>query len=367
MEARADARLPRRLGLILAGSIADPVPSTRIALLNLLPQLAHAGWEAVPLHEGQPASEQPQLKLRAADIAAQGIRLVIFQKVYGQSAEALARELGALGIPCLFMICDRVVPSMAESCPATVTVTPYLRQLYPADLQSRISVIHDGIEHPEVIKTRWHSGRGQWLRPLRAVLVTSARLYSLPALPPLPAWLRVDVIGDYPPSSHLLERLSKYRLHWQRFPAERQALLRQALNPHIRTLAWDAQGVYEHLCEADLAIIPIDRQPPLGSMPPPGWSVKSENRLSLKMSVGLPVIATRIPSYEPVIEQGVNGFLADTPTDWLAALTELRDPRRRREIGAAARASVVERFSVEAQAKALQTLLEQLDRGRQQP
>ncbi len=361
MEVRADARLPRRLGLILAGSIADPVPSTRIALLNLLPQLANAGWEAVPLHQGVPASEQPQLELQAADIAAQGIRLVIFQKVYGPSAEALARELAALGIPTLFMICDRVVPSMASACQATVTVTPYLRQLYPTELQPRIEVIHDGIERPEVVKTQWCNGRGHLLRPLRAVIVTSAQLYSLPALPRLPAWLRVDVIGDYPPSSHLLERLSKYRLHWQRFPAQRRALMQQALNPRIRTLTWDAQGVYEHLCQADLAIIPIDRQPQLGSTPPPGWSVKSENRLSLKMSVGLPVIATRIPSYEPVIEQGVNGFLADTPDDWLAALAELRDPDRRRKVGAAARASVVERFSIKAQGTALQALLEQMD------
>lgn len=367
MEARADARPPRRIGLILAGSIADPLPSTRIALLNLLPQLGEAGWEAVPLHEGQPPTEQPQLTLRAADIAAQGIRLVIFQKVYSPSAEALARELGALGIPSLFMICDRVVPGMAAACAATVTVTPYLRQLYPAELQPRISVIHDGIEHPKVVKTHWSEGRGQWLRPLRAVLVTSARLYSLPALPRLPDWLRVDVVGDYPPAGHLMERLGKYRLHWQRFPAQRSALLRQALNPRIRTLAWDAQGVYEHLCAADLAIIPIDRQPPLGSTPPPGWSVKSENRLSLKMSVGLPVIATPIPAYEPVIQQGVNGFLADTPDDWLTALEALRDPGRRREIGAAARASVVERFSIDAQAQALLAVLEQLDQDRRQP
>jgi glycosyltransferase involved in cell wall biosynthesis len=149
-------------------------------------------------------------------------------------------------------------------------------------------------------------------------------------------------------------------MHWLRFPAQRRAQLRQALHPHIRTLPWDPQGVYEHLRQADLAIIPIDRQPPLGSTPPPGWSVKSENRLSLKMAIGLPVIASRIPSYEPVIEQGVNGFLADTPADWLAALAELRDPQRRREMGAAARASVVERFSVEAQAQALQALLERL-------
>lgn len=360
MDVHADVHPNRRLGLILAGDIDHPVPSTRIALLNVLPHLARAGWEAVPLHLGQPANEQPQLNLRAADIAAKGIRLVIFQKVYGPSAEALARELSTLGIPSLFMICDRVVPGMATACQATVAVTHYLRQLYPVDLQPKISVIHDGIERPDVIKTEWRDHRGSILRPLRAVLVTSARLFSLPALPQIPVWLHVDIVGDYAASGHWHEMLRHHRQQWQLFAEQRRAQVRQVLHPHIRTLAWEAEGVYERLRKADLAIIPVDRIPPLGSTPPPSWSVKSENRLCLKMSVGLPVIATRIPSYEPVIRQGTNGYLADTQADWLAALAELRDPAYRRKIGAAARASVIEQFSIAAQAESLQRLLERL-------
>ncbi len=70
----------------------------------------------------------------------------------------------------------------------------------------------------------------------------------------------------------------------------------------------------------------------------------------MKMSMGLPVIATVIPSCEAVIDQGVNGFLARSKGDWAACLSALRDSGRRREMGLAARGSVANRYSAEAQA-----------------
>ena len=75
------------------------------------------------------------------------------------------------------------------------------------------------------------------------------------------------------------------------------------------------------------------------------------------MSVGLPVVASPIPSYEAVIQHGINGFLARSERDWATCLTALRDPVRRREMGLAARAFVSEKYSMEAQAAKLLAVL----------
>jgi glycosyltransferase involved in cell wall biosynthesis len=111
--------------------------------------------------------------------------------------------------------------------------------------------------------------------------------------------------------------------------------------------------------QADIGIIPIDASPAHepGSNAPK-WKVKSENRLTMKMCAGLPVVATPIPAYEPVIEQGHNGFLARSRRDWIQCLEALRDPDARREIGQRARESVLVRYSMDEQARRLIAVLE---------
>jgi glycosyltransferase involved in cell wall biosynthesis len=126
----------------------------------------------------------------------------------------------------------------------------------------------------------------------------------------------------------------------------------------IRRVSWDPVGVYRHLLEADVGIIPVDAESaaePADSVP--SWMVKSENRLTLKMSVGLPVVASPIPSYEAVVQQGRNGFLARSEAEWWQHLEALRDPALRRRIGERARQSVHERYSMNEQARRLLAVL----------
>lgn len=69
----------------------------------------------------------------------------------------------------------------------------------------------------------------------------------------------------------------------------------------------------------------------------------------LAMSAAVPVIASRIGGLPEVIRHGENGLLVDNdPTAFASAVRELiDDPERRRRIGAAARHTVMERFTVE--------------------
>jgi glycosyltransferase involved in cell wall biosynthesis len=75
------------------------------------------------------------------------------------------------------------------------------------------------------------------------------------------------------------------------------------------------------------------------------------------MAMGLPVIATPIPAYRPVVRQGQNGFLAHDKAEWLSGLSALRDPALRRSIGQQARQTALAEYSMERQAEKLIAVL----------
>ena len=351
------ARRPR-IGFVTLSPQAQAAPSTRIAVLNVLPLLRQRGVEADIVHALPVASENPTLAAGLLDhILARGCDIVVFQKMRGPSVLALATALEARGVRTVYQVCDLVDAPMAAATSATIVITEFLRSLYPRALQSRIHVVHDGIEHPERIHPRPRDDApADAGRPLRAVLVASAELEHLPVLGNPPPWLRVTIVARYPPRSDRAARLRTARWSLARQPGWRNRLdfLRFATHPRIAREAWDAEGVYRHLLAADVGIIPVatgngyDAAQP---SPPPSWMVKSENRLTLKMAIGLPVVATPIPAYLPIVDQGVNGFLALTRQEWLECLQQLRDPARRRDVGAAARASVISLYSKEEQAR----------------
>jgi hypothetical protein len=350
-----------KVGFVLLSNSRDPMPSTRIAILNVFPFLRTAGFEPHVVFEPEQPAEQPDLG--GLDLAprliAEGFQIVVFQKVGGPSVEALARDLQDAGIRTVYCVCDLIDTRMAALTDATVVVTDFLQSLYPADLQHKVHVVHDGIEHPETFRQGASKRHGSASTPLRAVLVTSMSLDQLPQIGTPPRWLDVTIVGRYPASQSLAQRTrqaARKVLHC-RDNRERLAYLRFLSDSRIHLTAWDPVGVYRHMLDADIGIIPVDAVEPPDGAPVPSWKVKSENRLSMKMCVGLPVVATPIPSYMPLIRPGENGFFARTRGEWIEHLGALRDPGVRERIGQAARASVLERYSIEEQGRLLSNVL----------
>jgi hypothetical protein len=356
--------MPIKVGFVLSSSANNPLPSTRIAVLNVLPLLRASGFDTRIVFEPPQPSNIPDVSGLGPRLIAEGFQIVCFQKVFGPGVTALVRELSAAGIKTVSMVCDVVEVEMATATHATIVVTDYLRSLYPRDLQSKMHVVHDGIEHPEYSKLDWGESSGpSSRRKLRAVLVTSSKLTRLPVLRTPPAWLEIVVVGDYPERIDGLQRL---RWMWWAAAGESRwtnlsASLAFMRSEGIRLVPWHPVHVYDEMLNADVGIIPIECTPESApGMDPPAWRLKSENRLTLKMGIGLPVVATPIPSYECVVEHGRNGFLASTKDDWLRSLDALRDPQLRREIGQSARATVAERYSLEEQARRLLRILRSL-------
>lgn len=350
-----------KIGFVLLSAAAAPIPSTRVAVLNMLPFLRDAGFDPHIVFEPPTPTQSPRLTLDVDWLAAEGFDIVCFQKVGGPAVLEQVAKLRARGISTAFIVCDVVDEAMARATDATIVVTAFLKSLYPIDLASRLHVVHDGIERPEARKLRHRRDRGSAANPLRAVLVTSALLETLPCIGVPPPWLHVTIVGRYPPSLGPGARLRELQWRLRQHPTwrSRWEALRFQLSERIRCEPWHPDGVYQALTAADLGVIPIET-PAARDEAVPDWMVKSENRLTLKMALGLPVVATPIPSYEPVVTPGVDAFFARTPAQWKQQLEALRDPDMREAVGHAARAAVIERYSMAAQARLLAGVFRQL-------
>lgn len=335
----------RKVGFVLCSNSANPIPSTRIAVLNMLPFLHAANFQTCILFEPSQPTESPDLSGVLKRAVEDGCGIVVLQKVSGSGAVELAKSLREVGVKTVFSVCDRVDLQMAEATDLTIVISDFLKSLYPQDLQKRICVVHDGIENPNVVKKDW--GRGG--TSIKALLVTSQDLDYLPVINSTPSWLHVRIMGRYKSGVGRLRDISwKIR---SKGVKGKLGYLSFLMNRQISCVPWGQQEVYRELLDSDIGIIPISSTfdyTPDGL--PPEWLRKSENRLTLKMSVGLPVIATPIPSYEAIIDQGRNGYLARTSSDWSMHLNSLRDPALRKEIGLAARSSVENKYSMVNQA-----------------
>ena len=349
-----------KVGFVLLSNSLSPIPSTRISVLNMFSYLRAAQFEPHFVFEPPLNCEVPDVSGLAGKLKADGFRIVYFQKVHGDSVVTLARELRSEGIKTVFGVCDLVDPAMVEATDATLTVTDHLKRQYPKALQAKITTVHDGIEQPLIHKTDWGQHGGSRARPLHAVLVTSVGLDRLPVLVNPPSWLHVTIVGRYPAANQRRERWrdARWQLLGQTNARAQLRFLRFLANPGIKREAWDAIGVYDAMLRADIGIIPIETDKSQGAIG--SWQLKSENRLTLKMAVGLPVVATPIPAYEPVVQQGRNAFLAQTKAEWLNCLSALRDPALRRSMGQQSRQTALTDYSMERQAQKLLAVLRRL-------
>ncbi len=111
-------------------------------------------------------------------------------------------------------------------------------------------------------------------------------------------------------------------------------------HPVLDRLPWTEQTEVARIQEMDIGIMPLTDTP---------WSRgKCGYKLIQYMACGLPVIASPVGVNCEIVEDGVNGFLAESEAEWQAALTRLlRDPDLRRRMGQAGRAKVEARYSLQ--------------------
>jgi glycosyltransferase involved in cell wall biosynthesis len=83
------------------------------------------------------------------------------------------------------------------------------------------------------------------------------------------------------------------------------------------------------------------------------------------MAAGLPVVTNPVGVHPELVRHGETGFLASSESDWAEAVRTLAaDPALRREMGAAGRKLVEERYSVDVGARLWLNLIDGLTAGR---
>lgn len=105
---------------------------------------------------------------------------------------------------------------------------------------------------------------------------------------------------------------------------------------------WNKATELKDLCSFDIGIMPV---------PNDDWS---KGKCGLKglqyMALSIPAVMSPVGVNSEIIQDGTNGFLADTTDEWVDKVSKLIDSKElRSKLGAAARKTVVEHYSVESQ------------------
>jgi len=116
----------------------------------------------------------------------------------------------------------------------------------------------------------------------------------------------------------------------------------------IRT--WSEETEVKNIQDFDVGIMPIPDDP---------WTRgKCGYKLIQYMACGRPVIASPVGVNQQIVEDGANGFLAVTVSDWVHALKTLgNDYELRDRMGKAARAKVESQYSLQVAAPRLADLM----------
>jgi glycosyltransferase involved in cell wall biosynthesis len=110
----------------------------------------------------------------------------------------------------------------------------------------------------------------------------------------------------------------------------------------INGMAWDNSKEVEFFNMLDIGVMPL---------PEDEWTKgKCGMKGLLYMSVNTPAVMSSVGMNSEIIENGVNGFLADTPEEWFEVLSKLiEDEKLRKSIGLAGRKTVEEKYSMNSQ------------------
>ncbi|MBL0141422.1 MAG: glycosyltransferase family 4 protein [Betaproteobacteria bacterium] len=157
--------------------------------------------------------------------------------------------------------------------------------------------------------------------------------------------LRIGWIGSPSTSSYLALVKPALREFCARHPEAKVVLIGarpDALDGlPVTRLAWSEEREADDLRSLDIGIMPLADDP---------WSRgKCGFKLIQYMACGLPVIASPVGANRDIVEPGVNGLLATTTAEWVAALEVLAaNDADRAHMGRAGRESVLARYSLEA-------------------
>jgi len=125
----------------------------------------------------------------------------------------------------------------------------------------------------------------------------------------------------------------------------------------VEVLPWNEATEVDELKRFDVGMMPLPDEP---------WERgKCGFKLIQYMACGLPVVASPVGVNRDIVEQGVNGYLAETTGDWVQALNALLlDGDLRKRMGQAGRKRVEQVYSLQVTGPRLAGLIKSVADGR---
>jgi glycosyltransferase involved in cell wall biosynthesis len=273
---------------------------------------------------------------------------VVFVKTFAARDLELAREAAGTRVPVLLDVCDNVfaegytahsaenLERMAELASAITTTGPALADVLRSRLEPPVHVVPDPVETPGDVRYAERLLRRERLAlalrerqqdlPLAAAGVIrqglrvrrpSARRDELPQV----LWFGnagsrqprfgIANLADIGPELEQAAAETPFGLVVVTSDEDAYRFEVEPLGLPTRFARWDRRSIFDHMAESAVVVVPNSRDE---------FSVcKSANRVTLALSQGVPVVATRIPSLEPLAEcvlfddfrAGVSAYLRD--------------------------------------------------------
>jgi glycosyltransferase involved in cell wall biosynthesis len=126
----------------------------------------------------------------------------------------------------------------------------------------------------------------------------------------------------------------------------------EAAGIEVEAQAWQAATEVSDLESMDIGIMPLPNDP---------W-VRRRSHLKIRqyMGLGIPCVASPVGVNTELIEDGVNGFLANSDEEWMEKIGRLiRDADLRKKLGAAGRRTIEQRYSAKLWAPRVLEILRQ--------
>src|SRR5205807_612503 len=119
---------------------------------------------------------------------------------------------------------------------------------------------------------------------------------------------------------------------------------------------WRAETETDDLRPIDIGVMPL---------PDDAWSKGKCGLKALQfMALGIPTVCSPVGVNTEIIQDGENGFIADSEEEWVEKLGRLlRSAQLRERLGLAGRATVERSYSAIAQAPRVYEVLESITRG----
>jgi glycosyltransferase involved in cell wall biosynthesis len=258
------------------------------------------------------AQWQEKLRMRPKDrarIVGAGLDVVVFQRASGAEAEELAHALRAVGTRTVYATGELDTTRMPEVVDRVVVASEGLvdRTGGPSD---KVSVIESPVETPP----------------------SMCKEYSRP---PSGASIRVVWVGN-PENLHLLgpvrEALRSSAL------AEFE-LITISRGPGV-TFQWNRNRVWKQLLQCDVAVLPSNDSD--------WYRSKPNTRMTMLKALGLPIVASPLPSHLATLTHGRGCYFAKDVDEWVDSLRSLSDFERRRDMGLAERDEILAKYGLES-------------------